>query len=83
MIAYKIQLWYVIQDKIRDRIHSETKFSPRQKPVQDKIQSEKKSEKKIFLSEKKFYQKKNCLRHCLRFPVCKVSCLGQIDAYHQ
>ena len=55
MIAYEIQLRYVIRDK---------------------IQSKKKSEKKIFC------QKKNYLRRCLGFSVHKVSCLGQIDAYH-
>ena len=50
MIAYEIQLGYVIRDK----------FSPRQNPVQDKIQSKKKSEKKIFLLGKNFVGKKNC-----------------------
>ena len=38
MIAYEIQLRYVIRDK----------FSLGQNPVRDKIQSEKKSEKNIF-----------------------------------
>ena len=61
MIAYEIQLRYVIRDK---------------------IPSEKKSEKNIFLLEKKNYQKKICLRCYLGFPVHKVSCLEQIDAYH-
>ena len=59
------------QNTVRDKIQSETKFS-----------SEKKSEKNIFLSEKKFCHKKNCVRCCLGFPVHKVNCLGQIDAYH-
>ena len=64
MIAYEIQLRYVIRDK---------------------IQSKKKSEKNFFVRKKfvgKKLQKKICLEYCLRFPVCKVSCLGQIDAYH-
>ena len=29
MIAYEIQLWYVIRDKIQDKIQSEIKLSPR------------------------------------------------------
>ena len=61
MIAYEIQLRYVIQDK---------------------IQSEKKSEKKKIIRKKIVKKKKNSekngLRWCLGFPVCKVSCLGQI-----
>ena len=50
--------------------------------IRYKIQSEKKSEKKFFLSEKKIVRKNICHGHCLGFPVCKVSSLGQIDAYH-
>ena len=50
MIAYKIQLWYVIKDKIQ----SETKL------VQDKIQSETKFSQKN-LSEKKFLLEKKFL----------------------
>ena len=73
MIAYKIQLWYVIRDKIQ----SQTKSGPGHNPVQDKVQE------KYFLSEKKIVRKKFCLGCCLGFPVCKVSCLGQIDVYHQ
>ena len=46
MIAYKIQLRYVVRDKIRDKIQSETKFSVR------------KIREKDFLSEKKFVSKK-------------------------
>ena len=49
MIAYEIQLQYVIRDKIQ----CETKTS-----VQDEIQSETKSEKKNFLSVKNFVRKK-------------------------
>ena len=63
MIAYEMQLRYVIRDK---------------------IQSEKKSEKKFFVGKyfvrKKIFARKNCLAHCLGFPVRKVSCLGQINA---
>ena len=49
MIAYEIQLWYVIRDKIQSETDS----------VQDKIQSETKSENfffvdKIFFKEKFF-----------------------------
>ena len=79
MIAYEIQLPYVIRDKIREKIQSKKKFIPRQNPVQDKIQPKKKQ--KISLSEKNFVRK-ICLGHCLRFPVHYFSCLGQIDAYH-
>ena len=59
---------YIIPDKIQ----SKTKFSLGQ------IQSEKKSAKNIFLwGGKNFSEKKlsQMLSH-------KVSCLGQIDAYH-
>ena len=71
MIAHEIQLGYVIRGKIQ----SETKSRLRQNPS------------KIFLSEKILLEKiivsKNiCVGCCLRFPVRKVSCLGQIDAYH-
>ena len=45
MIAYEIQLWYVIRDKlcprqnaVRDKMQSETKCSPRQNSVRDKVQ---------------------------------------------
>ena len=50
MIAYEIQLWHVIRDKIRDKIQSKTKFSPRQNfvSVRDKFQSEKKFAGKEF-----------------------------------
>ena len=54
MIAYEIQLRYVIRDKIQ----AKTKFSLRQNSVQDKIQSETKSEKNTFLLEKKYCKKK-------------------------
>ena len=55
MIAYEIQLRYVIRDKIRDNIQSEVKFSPRQNSVQDKIW---KIDRKRFLLEKYFVIKK-------------------------
>ena len=45
MIAYEIQLWYVIRDKIQDKIQSEIKLSPR------------KIREKFFLS-KNFVRKK-------------------------
>ena len=51
MIAYEIQLRYVIGDKIQDKIQS------RQNPVRDKIQPEKKPKKKILLLEKKIVRK--------------------------
>ena len=47
--------------------------------IRDKSQSEKKFEKKTFCW-KKIVRKKIGLGHCLGFPVCKVICLGQIDA---
>ena len=72
MIADEIQLWYVIQDKLQ----SETIFSPRQNSVWGK-----KSKKKIFLSEKKFVEKKSSQIY-LGLTVTKVNCLGQINAYH-
>ena len=56
MIAYEIQLWYVIRDKIRDKIQSGTKSSLRQNSVQDKTRGffvGKKSIRKSILSEKK------------------------------
>ena len=37
MIAYEVQLRYVIRDKIRGKIHSMTKSSPRQNSVRDKF----------------------------------------------
>ena len=71
MITYEIQLRYVIRDKIQ----SKTKFRLR------------KNQRKIFLSEIIFVQRKlsgkNCLGFCLRLTVTKVSCLGQINAFHQ
>ena len=48
MIAYQIQLRYVIREKIQ----SETKNS-----VRNKIQSKTKSEKNVFLLEKNFVRK--------------------------
>ena len=62
MIAYEIQLRYVIRDK---------------------IQSEKKNffRKKDFCWKKNFVRK-NCLGFCLGLSVLKVSCVGQIYAYH-
>ena len=60
MIAYEIQLRYVIRDK----------FSLRQNSVQDKIQSETNSVQDKIQSEKKFFpdhQKKNSqMEFCLR-----------------
>ena len=76
MIACEIQLQHVIRDKIRDKIQSETKFSPRQNSVREKVRE------KDILSGKKNCQKKIGLGRCLGFPVCEVSCLGEIDAYH-
>ena len=72
MIAYKIQLQYVIQDQIQ----SKTKFSLRKNLRKNFF-----CWKKI-LSEKENCQEKICLEHSLGFPVHKVSCLGQINAYH-
>ena len=71
MIAYEIQLRYVIRDKIRDKIQSKTKSSLRII---------------IFYEKENFVRKKiaekNCLGHCLTFPVLCLSCLRQIDVYH-
>ena len=64
------------QNSVRGKVQSETKYSLRHNSVQEKIVRKKN------LSEKKIVSKKNCLRHCLQFPVRKVSCLEQIDAYH-
>ena len=47
MIAYEIQLWYVIRDKIREKIQSETK-----NPARDKIWE------KNFCQKKQFGRKK-------------------------
>ena len=68
MIAYEIQLRYVIRDKIQSETkfslnQSETKFSLRQNSVQDKIQSQTKSEifffrQNFLCQEKIIYQKK-------------------------
>ena len=71
MIAYEIQLRYVIRDK----------FSPRENSVGRNFSGIK------ILLEKKFCRKKNSqifswTEFCLGFPVCFLSCLGQIDAYH-
>ena len=61
MIAYEIQLRYVIRDKIRDKIQSDTKFSLRQIFFcQKKILSEKKLSQ--ILSQTEF-----CLGHYLEF----------------
>ena len=66
MIAYEIQLRYVIRDKIRDK-----KFSLRQNSVKE-------NPRKRFFVRKKIVRQKNCLRHCLRFPVCKVAVLDKL-----
>ena len=78
MIAYEIQLQYVIRDKIQ----SETKFSPRQNlrifffPT------------KFFFAGKNFFIRKKILGFCLGLNLSQIpsalilSCLGQIDAYH-
>ena len=75
--------------KLNDCIRNATAVcNSRQNSVQDKIQSEKKNfvRKKIvgkkFLLEKIILSEKVCLRFCLGLTVVKVSCLGQIDAYH-
>ena len=90
MIAYEIQLGYVIRDKIQSEIkftpnQSEAKFSPRQNSVRKKISLKKKFSQKICcqkINSQIFSQTEFSLRCCLGFPVDKVSCLGQIDAYH-
>ena len=62
MIAYEIQLRYVIRDKIQ----SEAKYSPRQNSVREK------SEKNIFCQKKNLLEK-NCLGFCLGLTETKVS----------
>ena len=76
MIAYEIQLRYVIRDKIQSqtKFQSQTKSSPRQNSVREK------NPRKIFFVGKKIVRKKTCLGRCLGLAVRKVSCL--IDAHH-
>ena len=70
MISYEIQLWCAIQDK----------FSPRQNSVPEK------NLRRFFCQKKILFEKnmseKNSLTCCLRVPMCKVSCPGQINADH-
>ena len=54
MIAHEIQL----QNVIRDKIQSETKFSPKQNTVRDKFSLKKNFVRKKFLSEKNFVREK-------------------------
>ena len=95
MIAYEIQLQYVILDKIQSETKSEHYF------FLDNFFSNKIffCQKNVFVEEKIFFEnfslKKNlveknspifswtefCFRHCLGFPVHFLSYLGQIDAY--
>ena len=72
MIAYEIQLRYVIRDEIRDKIQSDTKSSLRQ----------------FFFGQKKFFFQKQKLSQILSWTLSRISsalflsCLGQINAYH-
>ena len=56
MIAYEIQLLYVIRDKIRDKIYFETNFCQEKNLLEKKLS--------WILSQTEF-----CLGRCLRFPV--------------
>ena len=90
----KVTLFYLFlgrtwkQYKLDDCIRNTTaECNPRQNSVRDKkfsprqVHSQTKFKIKI-LSEGKIVRKKFCLGRCLGFPVRKVSCFGQIDAYH-
>ena len=66
MIAYEIQLWYVIRDKIQSETNS----------FRDKIQS------KAKFSQEKNFEKNYWKKNFVGKKLSDMSCLGQIDACH-